>query len=462
MQAVVVSAAVGTSFIYGTSSGTITAQTAYLHGSENWMHLSAGDYSCAGGVLPEGKVDPGMTYDLNGNRVVMWGGYNVCTATTDRNTSVYHGETGGKNGQWSTLSTSGTTLSSEQGAAMAYCPAECVYLAPDNGFDFLYGGINPNGYFNGVLFGLEGTTWSAVCNPANQPCFYSSYVYSGNTITTTCSATTNGFDVWQQYLEGASLAWDPADQSLYLFGGLGLTYINGCYKTSSNGCAYQSSVCFFDDMWRLTYNTADFGATYPIGWEPVCGEFATGTACGPSNRAYASMAYDPSTGYLVLYGGYGCSTASNLLCTTTSSPGVLTDTWYFAPSGTTWTKCTSTTTVYSCASTPANGADAAMTYDYANGSLLLFGGCSAGFSLATNDYPNGCTTPVQNSWVMGKWTGTTPLLEREWVGLGVLSPSPPASWGARMVYDLADGYIVWYGGEGSAYWAQTWIYSYGH
>ena len=451
LEAIVVGASVGSAFV--SSSGTLTTNTAFVHPSEGWTPLTS--YGCAGATLPEGRLDPGMTYDYSWtySSVVMVGGYNGCTPARDANTFWYRGDTGGSNanGAWTTVTTTattGTSLPSVSGGGLAYCPSQCVYLGPHASGDYYFGGYDGT-YIYDTPYLLSGTVWSTVCTPlTTYGCFYlpSSYY------TVTCNEASLNVAI-----TGMNLVWDPSDETLYMFGGYA-EYNYGA--NSAAGCGnvwYGGGVT--DDMYYLTYDTTGFPTSPNIGWKAMCGEFATGTACGPGNRAYAAMAYDPNSGDLVLYGGYGCTTPSLYGCT---SPAVLTDTWYFHPDQTpgsaAWTQCTSTSVDYQCPTAPSNGADAAFAYDAANGSLVLFGGCSSGVGGAAY-FISSCTTPSSNTAVLGHWNGETYQATRTWVELGTLSPSPPALYGARMVFDYSTGYLVLYGGSN---YAQTWIYGYPH
>lgn len=82
---------------------------------------------------------------------------------------------------------------------------------------------------------------------------------------------------------------------------------------------------------------------------------------------------------------------------------------------------------------------AAMAYDAADGEMVMFGGESVSGSTAT------C---FSDTWTYsgGTWTQVT------------TSPSPTARWGASMVYDAADGYVVLFGGgcNGQGYLGDTW------
>jgi hypothetical protein len=134
-------------------------------------------------------------------------------------------------------------------------------------------------------------------------------------------------------------------------------------------------------------------------------------ATSPPARDFASMAYDSSTSQLVLFGGYGISGDKN---------ESLNDTWSW--NGATWTRL-------SPATSPPVRTSAAMADDPATGQLILFGGDVAG---------GGGLAIYNDTW---NWNGT------DWIRL---SPTevPPASEGASMAYDTAASQFILYGGEG--------------
>ena len=139
----------------------------------------------------------------------------------------------------------------------------------------------------------------------------------------------------------------------------------------------------------------------------------------PPARLDASMAYDPATKQVVLFGGVGYS-------------GWLGDTWTW--NGTTWTKQSPT------ASPPATSG-ASMAYDPATGQIVLF-------AIATNAAN---TAETINTWT---WNGTT------WTKQSPAT-SPPARRGAPMAYDPATGNVVLFGGTGTAagYLGGTWTWN---
>jgi hypothetical protein len=130
------------------------------------------------------------------------------------------------------------------------------------------------------------------------------------------------------------------------------------------------------------------------------------------------MAYDPATGEMVLFGGYG------------EGIGALGETWTY--NGSTWTE-------QSPANSPPPSESPAMAYDPATGEMVLFGGV------------NGQSTIFNETWTYNgsAWTEQSP------------ASSPSARYGASMAYDSETGEVVMFGGLGEAgsFLAETWIYN---
>jgi len=127
-------------------------------------------------------------------------------------------------------------------------------------------------------------------------------------------------------------------------------------------------------------------------------------ATSPSARWGAAMAYDAATGNVVLFGGLAGR-----------HPRELHDTWVW--DGSTWAK-------QSPATSPPARTNAAMTYDVANSTVVLFGG------------NNAKNTPVRGTWV---WDGST------WAKQSPAT-SPSARLTPAMTYDGATGNVVLFGG----------------
>ncbi len=138
----------------------------------------------------------------------------------------------------------------------------------------------------------------------------------------------------------------------------------------------------------------------------------------PSSRWLGQMAYDPLDHYVVMFGGDNESVS-----------GAYSDTWTFA--GGAWTDL-------STSISPPGRYGGGMTWDAADGYLVLFGG---------HDYPSGTTYNDTWTFVHGAWTGLT-------------TPTAPAPrWRFGMTYDASDGYVLLFGGTdstGVTYYADTW------
>jgi galactose oxidase-like protein len=132
----------------------------------------------------------------------------------------------------------------------------------------------------------------------------------------------------------------------------------------------------------------------------------------PSTRDGASMAYDPATGQLVLFGGRD------------DSDNAFSDTWVW--NGSSWAEAST--------SGPSPGVDGSMAYDSGTGQLVLFGGYG---DIALSD-----------TWT---WNGTG------WVEQ-TPAASPPARSSAAMAYDPGTGQL--FGGQDNAarFLNDTWVW----
>jgi hypothetical protein len=137
-------------------------------------------------------------------------------------------------------------------------------------------------------------------------------------------------------------------------------------------------------------------------------------ATSPPARLGASMAWDPATSQLILFGGE----------TDTPPPHntMLNDTWTW--NGTTWTQL-------SPATSPPVRSEASLAYDVPTGLLVLFGG-----EQAPTDFNNGAA--LNDTWT---WNGTN------WTAAGTAESPPPARYGASMATDPASGHPILFGGD---------------
>ena len=137
-------------------------------------------------------------------------------------------------------------------------------------------------------------------------------------------------------------------------------------------------------------------------------------ATSPSGRQFASMAYDPGTGQMVLFGGLD------------NGLNILNDTWTW--DGSTWTQ-------QSPATSPSPRYGASMAYDPGTGQMVLFGGFG---SNRLND---------TWTWDGSTWTQHSP------------ATSPPARNGPSLAYDPGTGQLVLFGGDGnSGLLGDTWTW----
>lgn len=276
------------------------------------------------------------------------------------------------------------------------------------------------------------------CSPSDGGASYSCGPSADGPRTPATTASAN----WTQILPStppgnrgyAAMTYDPADGYVVLFGGYDGKYLDDTWtfvggewteltETTAPSARLGASMAYdAKDGYVILFGGND-GSYLQDTWKFSGGswtEFKSLTSANsPGARYDAMMAYDSSDNYVVLFGGYGCSTGSS--CTTV----FLQDTWEFV--GGTWTELSPT-------NYPPTREAGSMAYDTADGYLMLFGGfgCTSGGSCGTN------AVAFQDTWEFkaGDWTQ--------------LSPSTPPGTRelAAMTYDAADGYVVMFGGFG--------------
>jgi hypothetical protein len=183
--------------------------------------------------------------------------------------------------------------------------------------------------------------------------------------------------------DSAAFAYDPATRQIVMFGGIEKVY-------HPNGFAIRN------DTWTWSGTT----------WTPQH------PAVNPPATVGASMAYDPSIGRLVLFGGRG----------------VAGDTWTW--DGSNWTKLASPTS-------PSARFDAPLALDPASGDVILSGGAST------------TAAGLSDTWALdGAWTQLHP------------GASAPTVSGAGIATDPGTGHLVLFGGAtpGTDVSNQTWVW----
>jgi hypothetical protein len=239
---------------------------------------------------------------------------------------------------------------------------------------------------------------------------------------------------------GDSMVLDPGIGKTVLFGGVGPTTIGLAGSDTEEDQTWTFDGSAWTQLFPATSPSARDGAAMAydpsIGKVILFGGFATGdnstwtfdgsnwtqlsTTTSPPWRGGASMDYDPAIGQMVLFGGYGCGEELSNACNAT---------WTF--DGTNWTQLTST-----LPTSPPPRMDASMAFDPALNQLLLVGGWP-GFGPGMND-----------TWTFdgSTWTQLSPVT------------SPPARWGAMMAFDSTNNDMVLFGGYESSASNDTWTF----
>jgi hypothetical protein len=212
---------------------------------------------------------------------------------------------------------------------------------------------------------------------------------SGNGCTTTCPASPTP-------RAANPVVYDGATNQVMLFGGLG------------SAANLNDTWAWDGKAWTQVADAADAGCT---------------TTCtdSPRARAASSMAYDPASNQLILFGGDG------------GGIGFLNDTWNW--NGTTWTQVADSGDAGcfdTCSGSPQARSGAAMAYDPAIGKLVLFGGLG----------------PLNDTWT---WDGTSWTQVADSGDAGCTTTctgGPPTTVSGSMAYDVPANQLVLFGGGG--------------
>jgi hypothetical protein len=272
---------------------------------------------------------------------------------------------------WSQLSPS-TSPPARQGAAVAFDPATAQLV--------LFGGLSASGNALDDTWTWDGTTWSQTDDSGDSGC------------TSSCTSSPPA-------RQGAAVAFDPATAQLVLSGGL-----------SASGNALDDTWTWNGTTWSQTDDSGDSGCT------------SSCTSSPPALQG-ASLAYDPASAQLVLFGGYDGTNEDN-------------GTWTW--NGTTWAQtddsgyagCTN-----ACPSSPTGRQSGVLAYDPATAQLVLFGGLNAS------------DKTLDDTWT---WNGATWAQTDDSGSAGCTTScpsSPPALDQAGSDFDPAIGELVVFGGN---------------
>jgi hypothetical protein len=248
---------------------------------------------------PAARRHHAMAYDPGRERTVLFGG---SASSNFDDVWEFDGE------RWERLCGAGTT-----------CTGPSARRMHALAFDEVAKTIVMFGGFDGTdlsdqLWEWNGTSWRQRCGEG-----------------TICSGPTARY--------GHSMMWDSNRQRIVVFG--------GC--TAGNGATCTTDT---DEVWEWNGSTRD--------WTRRCG---SGTACsGPSARNAHGMVYDDNRGVGVMFGG--CTSWGAAYCSTPSD-----EVWEW--NGSAWRRVCGTGTA---CSGPATLADFAMTYDAGRGVTLIHSG----------------------------------------------------------------------------------------
>ncbi|MGI0151912.1 MAG: Kelch repeat-containing protein, partial [Thermoplasmata archaeon] len=242
---------------------------------------------------------------------------------------------------------------------------------------------------------------------------------------------------------GSAEAFDPADSVTVLFAGCGFscgnqsTWLYSPYSAASRTQAWQaeepsprnpqpparleaSLVATTLDGGSVLLFGGRTGAGTPMNdlWQFVRGEWTELTPLGalPAPRSSAALAFNASSGEIILFGGEG-----------EGSSGPLGDTWalQYLPALSEWTWSQIVTR-----QAPSARSMASFGYDAASGALVLFGGCGAS------------VCPLGDTWSYGDGAWT------ECATVSCAAAGPAARYGAALTYDPSVGALLLFGGCG--------------
>jgi len=322
----------GDSYIFGMSatnevgtSGTSAISGPVTPPSGDWMQAVPAD-------SPSPRATASEAWDPATGQLILFGGGEcsgvggACTVTND--TWSWTGTT------WTQLAPSSSPPPLAE-ASLAYDPAAGQLV--------LFGGIDANGDSLSSTWVWSGSNWILESPNSSPPARHGAslgydpttdqlILYGGSDTASITPMTPdtwawNGTD-WTQLapsvspppLYAATMDWDSSSGQLILFGGT----TNGTYDGTN-------------ETWAWT----------GTNWNELL------PASSPPARLRASMAMDPTTGQLILFGGYGVGETN------------LGDMWEW--NGSTWTQMSPPTR-------PQARSDASMAFDVATGKLVLFGG----------------------------------------------------------------------------------------
>jgi hypothetical protein len=405
---------------------------------DTWKYVGGRWTELSPATSPPGRVGAAIAFDAKDNYVVLFGGASGSAALSDTWTWAA--------GAWTKL-TPATHPTARSSAA-------ATYDAKD-GYVLLFGGFTGTSVVQSDTWKFVGGVWSKLTESVHPPGrYYASMDYDPAALEVVLFGGVNSSilgDTWNfsgghwTNLTGtvgpgptaryaAALAYSAKDGELVLFGGeilSGLvsdtwtfsgtnwtkisTYVHPSSRVAPMAADGQASgtVILFGGAGAGNVELNDTWTFHGLVW-------SHSLPPTPAPRALGMMTYDEADGYVLLFGGI-----------TNGSPSLTVgDTWKFVHGN--WAELHPSVA-------PPPRQDGAITYDQADGYVLLFGGTTWNGSAVFND---------TWSYVGGSWTRV------------LTSNSPPGRAYTTMTYDAADGYVLLFGGaDTSGFLNDTWAYS---
>jgi hypothetical protein len=359
---------------------------------------------------PCGLEGESMAFDPTLQGVVMFGGFSFPGPS--------HNYPSYSNATWLFASDAWSKLATI-GAPPARSSAGMTFDTAD-GYMVLYGGdapLPPNGPLHDT-WTLTGLNWTQI--PATVPSWVDApeMAYdaaAGYVLMQATGQSITNESTWS-YHAGNWTLLHPASQPMGY--GAGISYDSALSKVVLFGGFASSGVFFSNATWEFDNGT----------WSNV----SAGLMSHPSARVSPSIAYDPSSGQLLLFGGTG--RGGN------GTEPTLSDTWELNATG--WTNVTSSVGP-GCRAVPG------FAWDGATSTLILFGGAIA-------PHCEGGSRAFTLSQATYQLSGT------RWSLLP--GPSrPPPRYGATLVWDPANSIAVLFGGSnGRTDLGDTWELSQNH
>ncbi|MCI4362715.1 MAG: PKD domain-containing protein [Thermoplasmata archaeon] len=332
--------------------------SAFTNRSDTWSYSAGAWHLLTPSVAPPYVNDAGFAYDSTAGADLLFGGDTVIGQVRQSTTWSYSG------GAWVNLTTS-----------HAPPPRYAATFTddPSIGGVLLFGGLGSNNppELNDT-WAFNATGWTKVSPPrspqprALAPATFDRadgyvFMYSGENVSGDylkrdawgfSSGNWTPVDPTPPRLAEASLVFDPLDNAVVLFGGLGCPGVGVCSSGTRN------------ETWEYSGGT----------WTQLR------PATAPSFRNGAGIAFDAADRYVLLFGGGNTSTGA-----------VLNDTWNF--SGGNWNRIATSPS-------PPPRLEPAMTYDSEDSIVLLFGGFAAASTLLSDTW----------EFAAGHWSHLTPAL----------------------------------------------------